>query len=57
MKQLRIFLSVISFIIGIIIILSVTGKQAAYLGSFCMLISISFLYYARKQELEKIKKT
>ncbi len=47
MKNVRIILGIISFIIGIIMIVTVSGHQAIYLGSLFMIISISFLFYAR----------
>ncbi len=61
MKNLRMILAIISFIIGIIMIFSVSGIQAAYFAAFFMIVSIALLYYAKKgvpkqkqQEQEKV---
>jgi len=49
MKTLRITLAIISFIIGIIMIFTVSGIQAAYFAAFFMIVSIALLYYAKKE--------
>ena len=49
MKTLRITLAIISFIIGIIMIFTISGIQAAYFAAFFMIVSIALLYYAKKE--------
>jgi len=49
MKNLRIILSIISFIIGIIMIFTISGIQATYFAAFFMIVSIALLYYAKKK--------
>ena len=53
MKNLRIILSIISFIIGIIMIFAVSGIQAAYFAAFFMIVSIALLYYVKKGTVEQ----
>ncbi|GEM_PF-2934532 len=59
MKNFRILLAVIAFVFGLIMIFTVSGTRAIYLGSLCMIICIAFLYYARQSEKksEQIEQT
>jgi len=55
MKNLRILLAIISFIVGIIMIFTASGYRAVYLGGLCMVICIAFLYYAKKGDVKQEK--